>query len=299
MKKLYFLLLISANLSAQTINFSGKLADQETKKPIVYANISFLDSNKGISTLEDGTFNLKVDKKLLYKKIHISCLNYKDTIVLAKELQNKTLFLKPKNFQLDEVLISKRLEKELTIDKYKRRDIKSSFGAVKGKPWIVTKFFKFDEKYKETPFLKEVIVYFDGLLFRHKSKFRVRLFKKDTISNKPSLDLIAKDIIVKARKIDGKVKIDISKFDLEFPQEGFFIGLERLHIPYNFHEYTYTKEGGKKKFKAIEVAPSFGATYTKDSIQVFSSGKWRSFYFPQKFYEGNQIQPAISLTLSN
>ena len=207
MKKLLLLLFVCSNSFSQTINFKGKLLDKETNKPVVYANVSFLKSNIGISSLEDGTFNLEIDRKLLKEQLHISCLNYKDTVVLASSLQNKTLFLQPKSFELDEVAFS--------------------------------------------------------------------------------------------RKIDGKVKVDVSEYDIELPREGLFIGLERLHIPYNFYEYNYTKEGSRKKYVSKSLAPSFGATYTNDSIHIYSKGKWNDFYIPQKIYEGYQIQPAISLTLSN
>jgi hypothetical protein len=299
MKKLLLLLFISSQLFSQKINFKGRLLDKETKKPVVYANISFLKSNAGISSLEDGTFNLNIDKKLLNKKVHISCLNYKDTIVLAKEIHNKTLYLQPKNFELDEIVISRKADRELVVDKYRRKHIKATFGGIQSNPWIVAKFFKFKKEYGQTPYLKDLSVYFGAMIIRKKSKFRIRLFKIDTLTGKPSEDLVKEPIIAYSRKIDGKVKIDISKYDIEFPAEGFFVGLERVHIPYNFYEYNYTMEGSKKKYRAKAVAPSFGAVYTKDTTYNFSRGSWKKFYSPQSFYEGNQIQPAISLTLSN
>jgi hypothetical protein len=163
----------------------------------------------------------------------------------------------------------------------------------------VAKYFPYKEEYKETPYLKTIVVYFGSMIMRKKSKFRIRLFRKDEKTGKPSSDVVQEDIVVFSRKIKGKVKIDISMFDVEFPEEGFFIGLERIHVPYNFYEYEYTMEGSKKKYTQKAVAPSFGAVYTKDTLFHFSKGKWLKFHHPQKFYEGNQIQPAISLTLSN
>ena len=299
MKKLLLLLFVCSQSFSQTINFKGKLLDKETNKPVVYANVSFLKSNRGISSLEDGTFNLEIDRNLLKEQLHISCLNYKDTIVLASNIQNKTLFLQPKSFELAEVVVSRKVDRELVIDKYKRRDIKSSFGALRGHPWIITKYFPYKKKYKNTPYLNEIWVYFGSLISRKKSKFRIRFYKKDIKTGKPSDDIIREGILAFSRKIDGKVKVDVSKYDIEFPKEGFFIGLERLHIPYNFYEYSYKKEGSRKKYVSKSLAPSFGATYAKDSILIYSKGKWRDFYFPQKIYEGYQIQPAISLTLSN
>lgn len=293
------LLFVCISVKSQTFLLKGKLVDAVSYKPISYANISFLKGNKGVSTEENGMFSIEITKENLKEKVHISCLNYKDTIVVAKDLQNTSFTLRPKTFELNEVIITKKVDKKLNVDKYKRKHIKSSFGGLQKSPWIVTKFFKYKSRYEKTPYLKEIIVYFNSLLGRRKSKFRVRLFKLDTVLNKPSVDLVNKEIIAYSKKIDGKVKIDVSHLNIEFPKEGFFVGLERLHIPYNFYEYTYTKKGKKKKYIAKAVAPSFGAVYTKDTINVFVKGKWKKHYFPQDFYKGNAIQPAISLTLSN
>jgi hypothetical protein len=101
------------------------------------------------------------------------------------------------------------------------------------------------------------------------------------------------------KKKNGKIKIDIAKYNIEIPEEGLYVGIERLEIPYNFHEYTYTMQGSKKKRKAISVAPAIGATYTTDSIYIFSRGKWRQFSAPKQFHKGYNIEPAISVTLSN
>ncbi|MDD7913269.1 carboxypeptidase-like regulatory domain-containing protein [Polaribacter ponticola] len=299
MKKLLFFLLISSQLFGQKINFNGTLLDFETKEPVVYANISFLKTSLGISSLENGTFNLEIDEKLLQEKVHVSCLNYKDTIFLAKDIYNKVLYLKPKRFQLDEIVLSRKIDRELIIDKYKRKDIKGTFGGRQSSPWIVTKYFPYKKEYENISYLKEITVYFGSIFAREKSKFRVRLFKINNSTGFPSEDIISQEIIATSKKINGKVIIDVSKFDIEFPKDGFFVGLERIHIPYNFYEYKYTIQGSKKKHIAKAVAPSFGSVYTKDTTFHFSKGKWRKFYFPTKMYKGNQIEPAISLKLTN
>lgn len=299
MRVLFFLFFCVSTVQSQKTLLKGSVIDSETKQPVVYANISFLKSNKGTSSNEDGTFSLEINKELLNHKAHISCLNYKDTIVLAKALNNKTVLLKRKDFLLDEVLITAKKNQELVVDKYRRKHIKSSFGANQANPCILTKYFRYEDTYEDTPFLKNVIVYFGSYIGRKKSKFRVRLYAIDPVTKNPSEDIIKDDIVAYSRKVDGKVVVDISKYNIEFPKEGFYVGLERLHIPYNFYEYTYTEEGKRKKHVSKSVAPNFGTVYSKDTIKVFLSGKWRSHYYAQDFYKGNSIQPAISLTLSN
>lgn len=299
MRVFVFMCFLSVSLQSQTVKFKGKLIDLVTKQPVVYANISFLEGNLGVSSDENGSFNLDIPLEKLKDKIHISCLNYKDTIVYAKEFHQKILELKPKVYELDEVVLNKKVNIEQEVDKYRRRHIKSSFGGNRNNPWIVTKFFKYKEEYNTTPYLKNIYVYFNSFLFRRKAKFRLRIFKKNMKTGNPSNDIVKEQIIVNVKKINGKVKIDVSKYDIEFPKEGFFVGLERLHIPYNFYEFTYTTKGSKKKKIAKAVAPDFGAVYTKDTIKIFSSGKWRDHFLTREYYDGNSIQPAISLTLTN
>lgn len=299
MKITLLTLFICTQTFAQEIILKGRLFDKINKEPVVYANISFMDMKKGTSSLEDGSFRLEIKKRDLTKKIHISCLNYNDTIVLVKDLMNKVLYLSPSTFQLDEVVISRRLNKEIEIDTYKRKDIKTSFGATKGNPWIVTKLFKYKASYKETPYIKDVTVYFGSWMMRKKGKFRLRLYSVDPITKKPKNDLIRDNLIVSMKKKNGKIKVDISKYNIEIQGEGLYVGIERLEIPYNFHEYTYTLNGKRKKYKGISVSPSIGATHTTDSTYIFSRGKWRHFYAPKLFHNGYNIQPAISVTLSN
>ena len=94
-KKVFFLLILTSQVFSQKGSFKGTLLDAKTREPVVYANISFLETTKGISSIEDGTFSMYIEQKYLNGKVHISCLNYKDTIIKASALNTNVLFLKP------------------------------------------------------------------------------------------------------------------------------------------------------------------------------------------------------------
>jgi len=190
MKKLIFLFFVSLQIFSQKVQFKGKLLDKNTSKPIAYANISFLKTNQGISSQENGAFNLEIDKKLLQETVHISCLNYKDTILFAENVQQKTLFLQPKSFELKEVIISKKVDRELVIDTYKRKELNAGYGALKKSPWIVTKFFDYNIEYKKTPYLKNATFHIGEFPKAKSGKFRVRFFSVDSLTNKPKDDFI-------------------------------------------------------------------------------------------------------------
>lgn len=299
MKKLLLLLLCSSSLFGQKISCEGKIVNKENGQPVVYAAISFIHKKYGTSSLEDGSFKLEITAKDTNKKIHISCLNYKDTIILVRDLMNKVIRLTPETYELEEIYVSRKMKKEISVDAYRRRDIKTSFGATKGNPWIITKFFRYKDSYDETPYIKDVTVYLGSWLMRKKGKFRLRFYEVDSLTNKPKKDLIRDNIIVTTKKRNGQIIVDVAKYELEIPKNGIYIGVERLEIPYNLYEYTYTMQGSRKKHKRMAVAPSIGAVYTKDTIYNFSRGKWRKFYAPKQFHKGYNIQPAISVTLTN
>lgn len=198
MKKLIFLFFISSQMFSQNVQFKGKLLDKNTNEPIAYANISFVKTNLGISSQVNGVFNLEIDKQLLQEKVHISCLNYKDTIVLAKQVQ-------PKSFELNEIIISKKVDRELVIDKYKRKELNSGYGALKNSPWIVTKFFDYNMEYKKTPYLKNATFHIGEFPKAKSGKFRVRFFSVDSLTSKPKDDFIQNQIIVNVKKRELKL----------------------------------------------------------------------------------------------
>ena len=138
MKKIIVFLVVCSKLNVQKNQLTGEILNKENKEIVAYANISFLDSIDGVSSNKEGRFSLEIEKKLMNKKVHISCLNFKDTIVFARDLQNKILFLKPKNYVLNEIVISKKRNEKIILNKVKRRVIPMYSGSyVK----IIAKYF--------------------------------------------------------------------------------------------------------------------------------------------------------------
>lgn len=292
MKNFFFFLLLSTTLFSQKTEFKGKLLDAKTKEPIAYANISFLNSYKGISSNEDGTFSLSIENKDLITKVHISCLNFKDTVVVAKEIQNKKLYLIPNSFVLDEVFLKKD-SKEIIIDKVKKRRLKNGFSGNRKFPWIITKYIKYKENYYLTPFLKSITIHY-ATLSNHKAKFRIRIYEND--NEKPGNDLTSKSIIVTKSKKDRTSIVNLYDYNIQMPKNGLFIGLERINIPYNFY---YIDDKKNQKFTNIGVSPVFGSIRKSNAVTwFFQNGNWQN-YLLGKHKDNSSLVPAISLTLSD
>ena len=289
MKKLIFFLCISTQLFSQQVIFKGKLVDKETKLPIVYANISFLNSDKGISSKENGEFEILIDKKLLESKIHFSCLNYKDTIVFASDLQNKTLYLKAKNIELKEIVISKKRNKKITLDEVKKRVSPLHTAGIR----MIAKYFP--NELNEDFLIDKVEIHFSKRNATN-AKFRIRIFSKDLESNFPKEDLLLESIPISIQKGQRSIEINLEDYYLSFPKEGVFVVFEKLLIPYNFYEWKYSDEKFNKYY-----APIIGVTNSKEfknykRVSICSKGKWVEA--PMDNGEFSHV-PAISLTLSN
>lgn len=294
MKKLTFLLLfVVSTVFAQKTEFKGTLLDKETKKPVVYANLSFLDSNLGISTTEDGTFTMYINKKYLNSKIHISCLNYKDTILTAKDLLNAKLFLNAKTEVLEEVVITKVLDKQVVLDPIKRKIQNMHSSGLR----MIAKYFPNTKKNACCNFINKVEIQFPKRQ-NQQSKFRFRIFDRDEKTGLPKDDLLTESIPITIEKGETSVFLDLENYYVEMPKNGFFIAFEKLFIPFNeYGEDEQNSETGKF------YSPVMGMTKSKEYRKVirnyiYAKGKWIDLSALNKGPMKGYV-PAISVTLTN
>lgn len=295
MKKILFFLLISTTVFSQRINFKGKLVDKETQAPIVYANLSFLKSNKGVSSNEDGTFSMNLSKKYLEYQVHISCLNYKDTIVFAKDLYQKTLYLAPKSFTLDEITLTKKVDKSVVLGEVKNKVQGVHTAGMR----MLAKYFPNDKRANCCTYLETITIHFANRnKHRKKSKFRVRIFSKDVKTGLPKEDILNVNLPVEIADGQEQTAIDISNYNIEMPKNGIFIAFEKLFIPFN--EYGKNEKDAENEFF---YAPIIGySKYNKkdrnENMYMFVKGEWRLTPLG-KIKMLRKYAPAIALKLTN
>lgn len=85
---------IQQNNDIQNISFTefkGKVIDNNTNKPLVFAEISIVGTNIGTITNKEGVFSLKVPDTYLNKQISISYLGYETKTLALSSFNNKTL----------------------------------------------------------------------------------------------------------------------------------------------------------------------------------------------------------------
>ncbi len=288
-------LLIAFSVQSQRVFIKGTLLDADTKKPVMYANISFLNSSDGISSKEDGTFELSVFKNYLKGKVHISCLNYKDTIVNAKDLIDATLNLQSKTEVLNEIILSRKLEQQLILDPVKRNIISMHSRGLR----MVAKYFPNTKANKCCKYLTKVTIEFPKRINK-KAKFRFRIFDMDTKTGTPKNDLLLENIPVNITENQKNVELDITDQNIEMPENGFFVAFEKLFIPYNKYGTNTDPGGGGKGFYAPIIGVTKSKFYKRNIGRnfIFTKGKWLELPYT-KYGKLKGYVPAISVTLSN
>ncbi len=282
MKITITLLLVFTNLLSAQIK--GVVVD-ENNKPIPYVNIWIENENIGTTSEEDGSF--KIDLKDENKNLVFSAIGYKKEVSKFKE----KIVLEKQVYKLEDVVIqTPKQTKEIEIGDSKKIHHSHLSGSL---PWIYAKFFAYKEEYKETPFLKTIIVFTKSAI--NKATFKIHLY---TIGEdgKPASDILDEDIIVTVKSGLKENRIDISKYKVKIPKEGICIGYEWMIIENNKYEFEY-KDLENRKNTYITYAPNVICNDVEvDNTFHFSGGKW----FKRAFDPNKKInEPAINLVLTN
>ncbi|QYA25267.1 carboxypeptidase-like regulatory domain-containing protein [Gramella sp. MT6] len=114
----FILLLVSASVFSQ--EFSGKVLDEKTKKPIPFATVQFA-KNRGVITNDEGFFTINRPASEI-EELMISSVGYEPNQVKTLDTGNNIFYLKTQVIQLDDVFISdKKLTGKEIMEKAKER----------------------------------------------------------------------------------------------------------------------------------------------------------------------------------
>lgn len=301
MRFLILIFLCSLSVNAQEVLFEGHIYDNKTKQPIPFVNLSFLETLKGSSTNENGKFFLDIPKEYLQKRVHISSLGYKDTIVNASILYtSKKLNLVEDSFKLNEVVVTESLGNSYVLNPISSYDIKSGFYS-SSTPWVLATYFPNIGTAKK--FMDKITVFMqDNKNFkRSTSKFRVRIYDVDPKTKKPRKDILRHSVVLEAEQEKDFVSVDLSDLHIQIPPEGVFVGLEWLFVAYNWYKVKEVDNIDKEKtILEDRFAPTFAGVYNKNNnfkVMVYGMGAWTDFQVKSKDRTRHLI-PAVSLKLS-
>lgn len=109
MKKILFIVCVIAFQSVFSQEFTAKVLDKKTKKPIPFAEMFFLELSIKIIANEKGIFKIQELPKNL--QIQISAKGYKTLYDIFQTPKNTVFYLEKGHFNLEEVVISSPLSR--------------------------------------------------------------------------------------------------------------------------------------------------------------------------------------------
>lgn len=294
-----FLLIFAILLKSQFAFCQVKsvIIDSNSRQKIPYVNIWVENENIGTTSNDNGEFELPVSDK--NKMIVFSAIGYTTKKMKVGDI-GTDVELEPFIIVLQEVFVRpKKGTKDLVIESFKKAESNHSFvGGVT--PWIMAKYFAFKDDYKSTSYLKKIKILTNSEI--RQATFNIRLYSVNE-NGDPGEYLYDKNIIGIARKGKNITEVDLSQLNIQFPENGLFIAYEWLIIDSNRHEFTYTRQGSKEKFKGIRYEPGIGSFIGDEQKNswTYIKGGWNKWlgHPSLKENDGKYRFLAIELTLTN
>jgi len=267
MKKIFTLLLTiglyALNGFTQNIEIKGSIVDKKTKKGIIYATLEIKTIKTGVYTDEEGRFSISIPPKNLNDIVEVSSLGYERKTFIAKDLSYsiKAIELKQEDIRLKEVVILPKKMKTVKL------------GTTEKVPWNYVMAIDFgrmvvthiNNKKNKKGYVRSVSCYIDSH-GKSETPFRIRIYGVDKANNGPGMDLLKENVIVTSNKKDAWLTIDVSKYGIDFPEDGMFVGIEWINAGDQFY---YPLPAIMLNGKPCDIKKCYGITigmdYNKES----------------------------------
>src|SRR5436190_6324205 len=221
--KVLMLLFLPMITFGQSI-FTGTVVNKTTKEIIPYATIGLIKQKTGTNADEFGKFQLTIIN-IKDDSLRISSIGYETSLIPISEWSGNMQFeLEKKQIILKEVVVSTTKKTEV-LDDFSNCGM--NFYVSSGSVTQVAKHFHVSA---ENVLLSQINICMDG----SNCLFRIRIYDMDTITGKPSNDLVDEIIEVKSSK--RHVNINLEKYNIVIPGKDFFVAIEWLYIPLNAYK---------------------------------------------------------------
>ncbi len=230
-------ILVESEKAPQQKVIKGYIVDAETKEPIPYATIMYGETGAGVISDYHGKFELEFDRQ------QIDTLKFISMGFKSKKLATHKI--------LDKNVIKIGLKKDLIPIPKVYVNSSDYYDVTEGNAGIAC----FGALYMDTHG-QEVALHIknkknkQGLIqniyFKLSTKgnidapFRIRIYQADSLG-KPGNDILKDILVVKPDSKQSWFELDISSYDISFPQEGLFISMGGV-FPNDFNFYFADKD---------------------------------------------------------
>lgn len=273
---------------AQTVT---GIVQNEKKQAIEYAHVYIAAKYLGIYTFENGAFKLSDTTIQKGDTLTISFLGYETKNIQLQSLGNNyqlgIIQLKSIANQLPTLTVNPA-NKLVTVGNFEREGFKkASFIYGKKRTFQCQKaiFIPNNKKYIGTI---ETVSFWVTKWTNPKTPFRVRIYAADE-NGQATEDLLLESVIaqgLKRRKKNRWVEVDLSKYQIEIPENGFFVAMEwlyRAEKKYN-RKVNISKKNEKGEYETVRTeiwfGQSLGGIIDKERPNTtwnVRDGKWSQF----------------------
>jgi len=259
-----FLFFVTTSLCAQyQVTIEATILDNETKQPIAFANIGFVERNVGTVSNEDGYFKLVYDKSFITNNeiLQISTLGYATIKVQATKIfkvlsKEGNIYLNPEPLDLDAIELTgeKRMQKTIGTSNLYKKD--KGYWYWRGKEALGGEIAtRMDVKKKNTKLLELQLRIRENLSDSIRVRINIYNYKKGHF---PKGNLLSTNIYHMISKKEGKETINLRPFNISVNND-IVIGIELVEV-----------YGDKLSF-AVAGNNYLGPSYTR----YISQASWR------------------------
>src|SRR5690554_3919121 len=169
--------------------YRGKVMDSDTKKPLVFANISIENTNISTISNTEGDFSLKVPKDLLEGKVIVSYLGYGTTEIPLAQMNGKIneIALQISVIELPEISLAVPKDAEALIRETFKRKGDNYFND----PTLMTAFYRETiKKRRRNVSLSEAVVNIYKSPYDSEKRDAVTLYKARKSTDYSRLDTL-------------------------------------------------------------------------------------------------------------
>jgi hypothetical protein len=239
-------------------NIKGKVINSATMQAIPYV-IVYSKKDLRSSTLSDSSGFYRIKVGIPEDTLVFEALGYYSKKIIVKNLKcDSLIILNQKNFEIGQVEIKAKKKKTKNVRLgYQKNSFPSKYMLSPGSQIAV--FFSNDKHYNA---LISKVGYFIKESGFPNANFRVRIYDNDANFNAPLHDLLDTNLIVHGAKGEEWVVVDVKKYSIKMPYNGYFVAMEWLpssseldYYPSNLPGYTGYGQvlGGTNELKKFPV----------------------------------------------
>ncbi len=265
-------------LNAQEIELAGIFRNEKNGAVIPFATIEIMNKKIGIAADYKGNFNLKIPQSCINDSLRCKSLGFETKWILVKTFQkdfsNVVINLTPVVYTLNEVEIFGPPAGKYRLGNY----VKSTKGG-----GFLTNIqtqlavYMDSRKYNNARIVNASFYLSKG--GKPETPFRVRLYAVDSKTGNPGDDLIKDNIIIHGKHRGGWVTVDLSKYNLKAPGNGYFVSMEWINSGDQYYYQTY-------------IGPTICTCYGQVCASITSipiSNTWTYVYGVGWFKDDNKI----------